>query len=109
MERRKYYELATNTLTFFTLLSISFLAFSRKSKRAIHERDNWQCVVCGREDCLEAAHIDHNRDNPRYDDPSNGRTLCTEDHLKDHVLRHGRNGLTKKQNLWAIEKLKSRV
>jgi len=83
-------------------------AFNPQTRKQILDRDQHQCVICGRTDCLEAAHIDHQR-NERYDDPSNGRTLCVEDHLKDHILRHGRNGLSLRQNEWAIEKIKERV
>lgn len=81
-------------------LAIS-LAFSRQSRKKIYERDR-VCRVCGSVSHLEAAHIDHNKSNPNYDDPSNGRLLCLPDHLEDHITREGRNGLTVPQNRWAI-------
>ena len=84
-------------------------AFSRGTRSKIVERDNHQCVVCGATDHLEAAHYDHNKNNPNYDNPNNGRTLCTQDHLLDHINRHGSNGITKRQNEWAIEQLKGRL
>ena len=90
------------------LLAISLCAFSRKSRQAILRRDGGRCVICGARDHLEAAHINHNKKNPNYDNPSNGRTLCTKGHLKDHIRREGRNGLSKKANRWAIRKLRER-
>lgn len=95
------------------LLSIApfLLAFSFKIRKKIYERDH-VCTICGGTNHLEAAHIDHNKSNPRYDDESNGRLLCLPDHIKDHINREGRNGLTVAQNRWAInimlEKLKGK-
>lgn len=87
----------------------SVFAFSSGTRRQILERDGYKCRICGSTDHLEAAHINHNKDNPRYDDPSNGRILCTEHHLEDHINRHGRNGLSRQANNWAINKLRERV
>lgn len=84
-------------------------AFSYFSRKEILERDGHACRECGSTDHLEAAHIDHNKRNKNYDDPQNGRTLCTEHHLQDHILRHGRNGLTRSQNEWAIERIQERL
>ena len=104
MERKTFYK----TAIVLGAVALSTGAFSKKSREVIKKRDV-VCTICGSTEHLEAAHIDHNRQNPRYDDPSNGRLLCTEDHLKDHILRHGRNGLPKEANLWAIERLKERL
>lgn len=99
----------------FTALAVgafelSNSAFTKKVKKEIHERDGYKCVVCGATDCLNAAHIDHNKDNAkRYNDPSNGRTLCEEDHLRDHLNRAGKNGLTDKENQFAIEMLLTKI
>lgn len=104
MERATYYKLAI----VIGATALSTGAFSWKSREIIKKRDQ-VCTICGSTEHLEAAHIDHNRQNPRYDDPSNGRLLCTEDHLKDHINRHGRNGLNTKANEWAIEAIKQRL
>lgn len=88
---------------------VSQLAFSMGTKRKIWERDGGQSVLSGATDDLEVAHIDHSRDNPKYDHESNGRLLTTAEHLKDHINRAGRNGLTKQHNNWAIERLKERL
>jgi hypothetical protein len=104
MERSTYYKIAI----VLGAITLSTSAFSRRSKEAIKRRDQ-VCVICGSTEHLEAAHLDHDRQNPRYDDPSNGVLLCTEHHLKDHINRHGRNGLTREANEWAIESLKQRL
>ncbi len=88
-------------------------AFSHRSREAIRERDQWTCKEHG-EDCnsvgiLEAAHINHDKSYHNYDHPSNGRLLCTEAHLDDHINRHGRNGLPEHQNAWAIDTIKKRL
>ena len=87
----------------------SVFAFSSGTRKQILERDNYRCRICGATDHLEAAHINHNKDHPKYNDPSNGRILCTEHHLADHINRHGRNGLSRRANEWAINKLRERV
>lgn len=92
-----------------TGILLSQFAFSKKSRQAILERDGYQCVETGRTDNLHASHIDHNRDNPDYDNPNNGRTLNIIAHLRDHILRVGQNGLTQEQNDWAINKLEERI
>ena len=84
-------------------------AFSSGSRQKILERDGYKCVVCGKTDCLEAAHKNHNRDNPNYNNPANGKTLCVEHHLEDHIKNAGHNGLSRRANDWAIDKLKERL
>lgn len=90
------------------LSQVGNAAFTRGSRDVIRNRDK-VCTRCGTSDHLESAHINHNKGYHKYDDPSNGRLLCTEDHLEDHINRHGRNGLTKNQNKWAIRMIKKRL
>lgn len=104
MERATYYKIAL----VLGAAAVATGAFSWKSRNIIKERDQ-VCRLCGSSEHLEAAHINHNKQDPRYDDPSNGRLLCTEDHLKDHINRHGRNGLPKRTNERAIELIKQRL
>lgn len=104
MERSTYYKIAT----VIGVVALSQGAFSWKSREIIKKRDG-TCVICGSTEHLEAAHINHDKTKPIYDDPSNGRLLCTEDHLKDHINRHGRNGLPKRTNERAIELIKQRL
>ena len=80
---------------------LSNLAFSRKVRKEIYERDV-TCRVCGGVGHLESAHISHDKTKDNYNDPSNGRLLCLPDHLADHINREGRNGLSIANNRWAI-------
>ncbi|MCB1712581.1 MAG: HNH endonuclease [Candidatus Riesia sp.] len=101
---------AALTVAFVATASyLSTSAFTSKSRREILQRDGNMCRECGATDHLEAAHIDHNKKKKNYDSPSNGRTLCTEHHLDDHIDRHGRNGLTPRQNRWAIKTIAKRL
>lgn len=85
---------------------LSQAAFSRPVRRKIWERDKGRCVNCGATEHLNCAHIDHSRENPRYNHESNGRLLCEPDHyLIDHVNREGRNGLPLNQNKFAKKTL----
>lgn len=113
MERRSAAEFgwrAAQAASLFAVAYFSTYAFSRESRRAIIRRDG-KCVANGEdhEGGLEAAHIDHSKDKPYYDDPQNGRALCTKHHLEDHIRRHGRNGLGKNQNKWAINAIRGRL
>lgn len=95
----------------FDLLPLALpmiLAFSHCTRQKILERDGFRCIVCGATDHLEAAHINHTR-NKDYDEPKNGRTLCTKDHLQDHIDRAGRNGLSRQYNQNAIESIRARL
>lgn len=96
-------------LVFFFSTLLFGMAFSRESRREIFKRDKNKCVVTGIDHNLEAAHIDHSRNNPDYDDPNNGITLHRREHYKDHIDRAGRNGLTLTQNNWAIESIWERL
>lgn len=91
------------------LLAISFLAFSKKSREAIHKRDKGKSVLSGTSINLSAAHIDHNKKSKLYDHPSNGRLLSLFEHLLDHINRAGRNGLNQNQNNYAIRKIKEKM
>jgi hypothetical protein len=77
------------------------MAFTRRIRREIGERDNnWECQ--GLDDpCtlgkngnpasypdgywVMAAHYDHDRESPDYDNPDNGRILCTIHHALEHL------------------------
>lgn len=67
-------------------------AFSRPVRQEIGERDNWTCQNCGKrfQDgwMVQAAHYDHDKRKPTYDDPNTGRILCTLCHIQDE-LDHG--------------------
>jgi hypothetical protein len=81
-------------------------AFSRNSRREIWARDQGICQDCGRDSRdgwrLDAAHYDHSRSNPDYDEPYNGRLLCLDCHIEDsdnpihkmliykRIIAHGR-------------------
>ncbi len=92
------------------LAELASLAFSRPVKKEIKERDGRECTGEGfHAGILEAAHIDHSHANPLYNDPSNGKLLCTAHHLEDHVLRAGQNGLTTAENDGAITTVAKRL
>lgn len=84
-------------------------AFSRKSKEIIRKRDGGKSVLSGSDKHIEMSHIDHSKKKPNYDDPSNGRCLTTLEHYYDHYNRHGYNGLTKAQNIWALKQIWNRL
>ena len=97
------------SLSALGILVISTLAFSRKTRNIIKERDHNQSAWSGETGDLEAAHINHSRDNPEYDDASNGRMLKSREHYIDHYNRHERNGLTSYQNLWSLRAIWGRL
>lgn len=89
----------------------SQLAFSRKSRNKIRSRDktcqdNSGTSHLGR---LEAAHLDHDKSNPDYDNPDTGILLCGKHHLAQHIDGHGSNGLAKHHNAWAVNMLTKRL
>jgi len=91
-------------------LFLSQFAFTRRVREEIYRRDRYcQGGDTGHNGNLEAAHYDHDRDNPAYNDSSNGRLLCTQHHLEDHIEGAGHNGLPEHQNNWAIKMIKKRL
>jgi hypothetical protein len=84
------------------------MAFSREVRKIIWARDKAKSAISDTVYKLQVAHIDHSKSNPRYNDPSNGRLLGTGEHMWDHILREGKNGLNKAQNDWAILQLWNR-
>jgi hypothetical protein len=109
MKEKEPKHLLENTLLIGTLGLISLLAFSKKSRQIIYERDGGKCVICGGVEWLECCHIDHSKKNPRYDDPSNGDLRCVPDHLMDHINREGRNGLPVHQNRFGIKMMIEKI
>jgi len=96
------------------LIATSFFAnaaFTSDRRRKILERDRGRSVVSGETENLEAAHINHDKKNPKYNDISNGRTLTTREHYQDHFDRHGRKnlGLSENGNKWALQKIWERL
>ena len=114
-KQREIFRAVRTTSVIFALLFISQKAFSKNVRKAIIKRDGecqWSSETGEETECfgqLEAAHIDHDRDNPYYNHPSNGRALCTACHREDHILNHGLNGLTEKGNKWAITMMTKRL
>jgi hypothetical protein len=114
-EHHLHLETLVNLGSLALLVVALFGNFSLETKHKIKERARQKLGYIGSElsgrcdEPLECAHWDHSRDNPGYDTASNGRLLTISEHLKDHELRAGRNGLNRKQNNQAIAALKSRV
>lgn len=96
-------------------LDASLPAFSSETKGAIKRRVLAQhgklcSELSGRADLpLEAAHKDHNKKSPNYDRPENGILVTVDEHLVDHIIHEGENGLNSYQNKWAIEQIAKRV
>src|SRR5690606_27956765 len=62
--------------------------------------------ISGRDDSpLHAAHLNHKRKTGYYNSPENGFLATVEEHLIDHILREGENGLTRSANYSAINSL----
>ena len=91
------------------LLAPFFLAFSLRTRDLIRKRAGYKSEISGEKDYLEASHLDHNRKNPLYDDPSNGHLVTIYEHLQEHIEREGMNGLSFVNNRWAIARLKERI
>ena len=87
----------------------AFGAFSRATIRKIRERDE-DCVVGGGcRGSLQAAHVDHSRTSRDYNQSENGKLLCIEHHLQDHIVREGQNGLNLEDNGKAINSLRTQL
>jgi hypothetical protein len=97
----------TTTAIIGGILILSEFAFSRSIRKQIHARDEvdvWDGTVE-----TECAHITHDKSDPMYNDPSNGRLLSKRNHYLDHYNREGRNGLTKAGNDWALVAIWNRL
>lgn len=86
------------------LVAIAGGAFTFGSRRKIGERDDWECQE---EDCnrshkagwmVTAAHYDHDKGQPEYNEPDNGRILCIAHHAIEELARG---------NVWGAKKLLS--
>lgn len=97
-----------------TTLAVSELAFSYGSRREIGERDNWTCQSCGKSFqqgyMVQAAHYDHDKKKKEYDNPSNGRILCTSCHIDDELKRGNKFGamlLKKRQTIFTYDRIQN--
>ena len=86
------------------LYEVSNLAFSKKTRQQILDRDGGKSVWSGSTEDLQACHINHDRTRSDYDSPSQGRTLTQEENYIDHFNRHGSIslGLPNPQNKSAL-------
>lgn len=85
------------------------MAFSKATRDIIRRRANYVSEIDGTSNIpLQCAHISHTRGNG-YNSPSNGLYLTIEQHLIDHLLREGENGLSRYHNYLAVEKLSREV
>jgi hypothetical protein len=93
---------------------LSRYAFNSKARYTIRERaietgGRLQSEISGRIDApLQAAHINHRRGR-HYNDPCNGVLMTVDEHLIDHIVREGENGLSKTGNYYARESLTHQV
>lgn len=76
-------------------VELSKTAFSFSSRQKMFARDKGACVVCGKrfEDgwLLDCAHDDHDHSKDYYDDICNGRVLCLDHHLQQHLRMGDKN------------------
>ena len=105
------------------IIFISESAFSYKSRREIGNRDKWECQYDGCDDgegrpksfkngwMVFASHIGtHDKKDPDYDNPDNGRIQCIEHEIAFHneLLQDAIQSEDKRQirfNEMALEKL----
>lgn len=93
----------------FIAIEPAEFAFSKKTRGIIYQRDHGKSVISGSDVNIEAAHISHDKKLPNYDSPSNGRLLTAVEHLVDHKVRAGRNGLAENHNNWAIKMIQKKL
>lgn len=67
---------------------LGFAAFTKKIADEIRLRDNQECAESGIPS-RETAHYCHNKSDPEYDLPFNGRVLSLDRHYEHHVKCHG--------------------
>lgn len=94
----------------FLLAELSQGAFSKKVRASIWKRDKGKSVWSGETEGLTAAHQNHDKSNPRYNDPSNGRLLTSpKEQYIDHFNRHDTEdlGLSTEANNWVLRLLYS--
>lgn len=91
---------------------LSLGAFSLKSREEIKERAGGKSELSGLSPddghFMHCAHLNHDRRNPNYDDPRNGKYLTVTEHYEQHLDARGRArdiGLSEQGNDWAINKL----
>lgn len=56
----------------------------KRVRRAVKDRDNWRCTLCGRVGRLEVHHIKSPLDGGSMYDMANLRTLCRGCHFEEH-------------------------
>lgn len=91
------------------VIFLSQFAFSSGIRKMIFNRDMGKDVWDGSTESLEAAHITHDRSNPDYNKPENGRLLKKRNHYLDHYNRVGRNGLSLAANNAALRLIWNRL
>lgn len=85
------------------------MAFSETVRKKIMRRANGRDEITGLPISRgDAAHFNHNRDAPEYDDQENGLFVSLLTHWWMHLLDED-NGLTDAQNEWAREKIEERM
>lgn len=86
-------------------------AFSLGVRKQVGTANHWTCERCGKRFVdgwvVHVCHYDHDKRNPKYDDPTNAWLGCVACHLLDHITRAGTNGLTLQQNNYGIHKLEN--
>ena len=72
-------------------------------RRAVFERDGWQCRACGKAGRLEADHIVRLEDDPDQDpyDPNGVQTLCRSCHIAK-TARENRRPLAPAELRWRV-------
>lgn len=100
-------------LSISTFVGLCLFSFSFETRQKIWHRDEGKCRRCSKSKkkgyYLEVSHLNHDRNYPYYDSPSNGILVCLADHLQEHRKMKGRNGLSPEGNEEAIRKIQERM
>lgn len=111
MERKHFFTALTFVGGAILTSEIAKTAFHQQAKETMRERAYVRfgkvcSEISGRDDqSLHAAHINHKRNTGYYNSPNNGFYCTITEHLIDHILREGENGLNKSGNYEAINSL----
>ena len=88
----KRIEKFTATAATAAMFVLPFIAFTTEVRKFIGKRDKWTCQNCGRRFrdgwMVQAAHYNHDRQSVEYNNPDNGRILCLECHLREHLEKN---------------------
>lgn len=106
----RYERLLIPSLALIATAELSRWAFSQRTRHVIYDRAKGVSEISGKNtEPMQCAHLDHTHGTNYYNSPDNGLLLTLREHLMDHIIRGGRNGLAMEANEWAIGTLYQQV